>query len=346
MILLENIQIQVPGFSVTDVNLTIETGEFFALLGPTGSGKTLILETIAGLMPARSGRIVIDGREVTGSPPESRNVGMVYQDSALFPHLSVEKNIHYGLRYGRGDDGNLKRLAELIERLGIGHLMKRSVLHLSGGEKQRVALARALATRPAVLLLDEPLSALDSAFREEVRRALKNLHGSLGTTFILVTHDFSEALYLADNAAVISKGRLQQVGRVQEIFRQPANPFVAGFVGMKNIFQAGFHGEKAHLGKLELCLAGPNGCQGEAKYVGIRPEDVLVWPKGQCPERDNVFSGRIRDLEAYGVHYLITVETDGPEISAVVGGGVLMDTDMIEGAGVNICLPPEKLHLF
>ena len=206
MIELKQLRIAVPGFEVRDIDLTIQKGEFFALLGPTGSGKTLILETIAGLMTARSGRILIEEQDVTHLPPERRNVGMVYQESALFPHLSVEKNIRYGLRYCRSDRMDPRRLHGLVEQLEISHLLKRSVRNLSGGEKQRVALARALATRPSVLLLDEPLSALDSSFREDVRHALKELHRSLNTTFVLVTHDFTEALYLADRGRGAFRG--------------------------------------------------------------------------------------------------------------------------------------------
>jgi molybdate/tungstate transport system ATP-binding protein len=345
MIELENVRITVPGFEVADVNLTVEAGEFFALLGPTGSGKTMILESIAGLRPISGGRIRIDGRDATHAPPESRNVGVVYQDSALFPHMNVEKNIRFSLRYRPADDDHARRLSDLIDQLGLGPLMKRSVLYLSGGEKQRVALARALAARPSALLLDEPLSALDSSFREEVRRALKVLHASLGTTFLLVTHDFGEALYLADRAAVIHQGRLKQVGAVQDIFRHPADPFTAGFVGMKNIFEAGSENGRVRAGGLELRLSSPASPGGGVVTLGIRPEDVCLSAPGAASEPPNTFSGVIRDLAAHGMYFLAAVETGGLTIAAVVGAGEVMESGLTEGQTVRVTLPPAKIRM-
>jgi molybdate/tungstate transport system ATP-binding protein len=193
--------------------------------------------------------------------------------------------------------------------------------------------------------LDEPLSAPDSSFREEVRRSLKQLHQALKMTFLLVTHDFSEAIYLADRAAVISKGRLQQVGGVQEIFRYPANPFVANFVGMKNIFQADLDDNIARIGSINLILSNGDSQKHGTRILGIRPEDVWVRPVSQTPAVPNTFEGRVRNLEAFGMQFTINIDVMGEDIRAVVDGGRLMAMTISEGSVVHVCLPAEKIHI-
>jgi molybdate/tungstate transport system ATP-binding protein len=186
MIEIKDLFIKFPGFVLRDINLSIGDGEFFMLLGPTGAGKTLVLEAIAGIVPITGGQIVVKGRDITRLPPEHRGTSIVYQDYALFPHLSVLKNITYGLRYHKNDPKiSEKRVTWLMEQLGLQSLAQRSIHNLSGGEKQRVALARALAVNPSVLLLDEPLSALDPNFREDIRELLKKLHQEVETTFLM-----------------------------------------------------------------------------------------------------------------------------------------------------------------
>jgi molybdate/tungstate transport system ATP-binding protein len=235
MIRIENLCVRLPDFSLEDINLHAAAGEFFVLLGPTGAGKTLLLESLAGLLPVSSGRIYLDGREVTESAPEKRGIGIVYQDSALFPHLTVRQNITFGLRYRKTNPiRSQKKFDFLIDVLRLDHLLQRTVAHLSGGEKQRVALARALVVEPALLLLDEPLSALDPNFREEIRDILKDLHFNTGVTVLMVTHDFAEARYLGQRIAVINQGRIEQIGSPEEIFRRPTTPFTARFVSMHN----------------------------------------------------------------------------------------------------------------
>ncbi len=203
MIRLAGIMNRFPGFSLGPLDLHITAGEFFILLGPTGSGKTVILKSIAGIRRPDSGKIFIEKQDVTRITPEKRHVGIVYQDQALFPHLSVQENIFFGLRYQRQKmKSDHKGLAAIIETLGLTSHLNKSIRDLSGGERQRVALARALAIEPRVLLLDEPLSALDPSFRGEIQRLLKQLHAALKTTFIMVTHDFNEAFYLADRVVL------------------------------------------------------------------------------------------------------------------------------------------------
>jgi molybdate/tungstate transport system ATP-binding protein len=237
MIRIENLRVRLPGFALEDINLHTEAGEFFVLLGPTGAGKTLLLESVAGLLPVSSGRVYLNGREVTRLAPEKRGIGIVYQDSALFPHLTVKQNITFGLRYRKTEPmHSQKKFVLLVDALKLDHLLQRTVMHLSGGEKQRVALARALVVEPALLLLDEPLSALDPNFREEIRDILKALHFNTGVTVLMVTHDFAEARYLGQRIAVINQGRIEQIGSAEEIFRRPATPFTVRFVSMHNPF--------------------------------------------------------------------------------------------------------------
>ena len=342
MIRLESLRIDLPGFNVQDVNLTIETGEFFTLLGPTGAGKTLILEAIGGLMPITSGRILIGKRDMTDMPTEYRGVGIVYQDCALFPHLSVMKNITYGLQYHRNTSE--KTLKWLIGELNLDSLLDRSIYHLSGGEKQRVALARALAVNPSVLLLDEPLSSLDPNFREETGKTLKKLHQDTGITFLMVTHDFAEALYLADRGGVINDGRLEQVGKIQEIFTKPDTPFVADFVGMKNIFKARFQDTKAVLKHLEMELG--RVIAGEKQYVAVRPEDILLSTRPISSDDYNVYRGKVVRFVTHGFFYRIVVETGGLEFNVLAHKGSIQDLNPMEGNEVFMGVKPSSVHVF
>ncbi|MBN2254899.1 MAG: ATP-binding cassette domain-containing protein, partial [Deltaproteobacteria bacterium] len=232
MIRVEDVNIRLGEFTLRDINLAIDENEFFVLMGPTGAGKTVLLEAIAGLIPLRSGTIRVRDKDVTKMPPEKRGVSIVYQDYALFPHLTVRENIEYGLHFHKVDRGEAdKRLTRMVEILDLGHLLKRLPLNLSGGENQRVALARALMVNPRVLLLDEPLSALDPGFREEIRNRLKGLHQNSTVTFLMVTHDFADALSLAERATVMNNGVIEQTGSMSDIFQRPNSTFVADFVG-------------------------------------------------------------------------------------------------------------------
>lgn len=237
MLKVEKLTVKCGAFTLKDISFEVARGEFFVLLGPTGAGKTVLLETIAGLHSPTRGRVFLGGQDVTLLPPERRGIAIVYQDYALFPHLKVKENITYALRFRRHSERKIKGWREVVDLLGIGHLLARYPGSLSGGEKQRVALARALAAQPQMLLLDEPLSALDPATREEIERELKKLHVALGLTTVMVTHNFSEVFALADQVAVIFDGALAQVGTPQEVFRNPKSREVARFVGTENFYQ-------------------------------------------------------------------------------------------------------------
>jgi len=222
--------------AVDDVDLVIDQGEFFSLLGPSGSGKTTVLRMIAGFELPTAGAVLLDGRDVTHTPPYDRNVNTVFQDYALFPHMTVQENVEYGLKVkkvGRGDRRD--RARDALDKVRLGNFGHRRPTQLSGGQRQRVALARALVNRPKVLLLDEPLGALDLKLREEMQVELKEIQRDVGITFVFVTHDQGEALSMSNRVAVFNQGNLEQVGTPREIYEYPATSFVAGFVGTSNV---------------------------------------------------------------------------------------------------------------
>ena len=344
MIRIETLRIELPGFALKDIDILIQDGEFFTLLGPTGAGKTLMLEAIAGLVPITSGRIHVNGRDITHIPPEQRGIGIVYQDYALFPHLTVLENITFGLRYHKTDPQTSEQwLQWLMERLGLRQLASRSISYLSGGEKQRVALARALAVKPSVLLLDEPLCALDPNFREEIRHVLKKLHQEVGITFLMVTHDFAEALFLGERAAMLNHGRIEQIGPVSHVFKRPATPFVAEFVGMKNVFPATFDDAKAVVDDLELDLLEPPA--KDKRYVAIRAEDVVIRKEKPCQNHVNVFKGKVLELIDRGISHEVLVRTGTVIFKAMLTKGTLLEMNFLEGKEVHIEIQPSSIHV-
>jgi molybdate/tungstate transport system ATP-binding protein len=343
MIAIEQLTVRVPGFSLAGIDLSVQEGEFFALIGPTGAGKTLILESVAGLVRCAGGRILIRGNDITHLPPEARGVGIVYQDHALFPHLSVRDNIRYGLRYRPDvDDSCRSHIERWIEHLGLSHLLDRAIDNLSGGEKQRVALARALAIQPNVLLLDEPLSALDPTFREEIRRLLHGLHRDTGITILMVTHDFSEAHFLAQRVAVIDRGRIEQTGTLKTVFTAPATPFVARFVGMKNIFPITFDGGKACTGDLSFTVAKPDGPK---THMAIRPEHIRIFVAKPGNAGENLFEGSITGISNQGVVSEIDVAVAATHFQLILTTSQVHQLDLAPGQRVHIGVPADQIHL-
>ncbi|MFO7599537.1 MAG: ABC transporter ATP-binding protein [Candidatus Desulfacyla sp.] len=345
MIRLEDLNVSLLNFNLRDIHLTVAENEFFALMGPTGAGKTVLLEAIAGLVPVKSGRIFIGEREVTGLPPERRGIGIVYQDHALFPHQTVLQNITYGLHFHKAQRTEAQdRREHLIELLQLSHLLDRLPTHLSGGEKQRVALARALMVAPEVLLLDEPLSALDPNFREEVRDALKELHKTSKAAFLMVTHDFSDALFLAERAAVMNQGRLEQIGVTEEIFRRPTSFFAAEFVGMKNIFPATFDGAMARIGELTIEMgAAP---KGSMRYLSVRPEDVVISREPTSRNGATVFQGEIKRVVDHGFYLSVSIKTGGLVFQSVMPKNAFLDADPRNWTAVYVQVRPSSLHTF
>jgi len=232
MINIHDLNLKVGNFALKKITFDIGENEFFVLMGPTGAGKTMLLETIAGINTCDSGKIIMNNKEITNLPPEKRSIGIVYQDCALFPHINVKKNITYGVRYnGINREESKRRLALLSEDLNLEHLLNRLPVNLSGGEKQRVALARAMMVKPELILLDEPFSNLDPRFRDEVKEMIRNVHRTTQTTFVMVTHDFDDARELGERGAIIRDGLIEQVGKLNDIFENPKTSFVTSFVG-------------------------------------------------------------------------------------------------------------------
>jgi putative spermidine/putrescine transport system ATP-binding protein len=273
--------------AVGGVDLNVGAGEFFTLLGPSGSGKTTTLRMIAGFEQPDEGRITLAGEDITHRPPYARDVNTVFQDYALFPHMTVADNVGYGLKVkGVPRDTRKQQVAEVLEMVRLGGYGARKPVQLSGGQRQRVALARSIVNRPKVLLLDEPLGALDLKLRQEMQVFLKSLQRELGMTFLYVTHDQEEALTMSDHLAVFNEGRIEQVGAPNDVYERPATEFVAGFVGTSNIVERG------------------------GRRISVRPERIALNGTGEA--------ATVSDVVFVGAFRRILVETDGGDRLTVV----------------------------
>ena len=299
------------------ISLRIESGEFFCLLGPSGCGKTTTLNLIGGFIPLTSGELRIEGKRVNDLPPHRRNVNTVFQNYALFPHMSVAQNVAFGLRMeGLADAETGRRVTEYLELVGLGGYRDRYPGQLSGGQAQRVALARALAKEPAVLLLDEPLGALDLKLRKQMQVELSRIHRQVGTTFVFVTHDQEEALSMATRIAVMAGGHVRQIGSPREIYQGPVDRFVADFIGESN-FLDGRLAEEGVGSRFQLIdgtlVPTPTaaGARNGRVALMIRPESIGVGrlaPAGSTPAA--VLTGRATNIAFMGNHTRITVQTD------------------------------------
>ncbi|HUE45139.1 MAG TPA: ABC transporter ATP-binding protein [Aestuariivirgaceae bacterium] len=307
--------------AVDDVTFDIPPNEFFALLGPSGCGKTTLLRMLAGLERPSAGEIVIDGQDMAFTPPNQRPVNMVFQSYAVFPHMTVEQNVGYGLKVvGTPKQEIASRVSEALAMVQLAELAKRRPDQLSGGQRQRVALARALVKRPKVLLLDEPLSALDAKLRDQMRMELTRLQQSVGITFIIVTHDQDEALSMADRIAVMDKGRISQIASPSELYEQPVSRFVADFIGKVNLIEADVVGradgmlvcEAKGLGRLTV----PHRGHASGRIaLAIRPERLTLSPE-QPPANGNVsVRGKVLDVAYYGdTSHVSLASQDGLEL--------------------------------
>ena len=324
-IVLEELAKEYPGGvrAVDGLDLTIRDGEFFALLGPSGCGKTTLLRTIAGLETATGGTIHIGGRDVTGLAPGARDVAMVFQDYALFPHMSVRDNIAYPLRIKKvGKEERHAKAAETAEGLSLGHLLERRPGQLSGGQQQRAALARAVACHPQVFLFDEPLSNLDARLRLEARTFLKRLQRDLGVTTVFVTHDQAEALAMSDRMAVMDAGRIRQIGSPKEVFQRPASTFVAGFIGSTpmNLIPATVERDTLRVAGTVVPLpddARPHVRDGERLVFAARPEYMNLSPTQQT----GGFGGTVVIVENMGVGALVSLEVGERIVQVTVPEG-------------------------
>ncbi|HEY8611489.1 MAG TPA: ABC transporter ATP-binding protein [Roseomonas sp.] len=296
--------------AVQGASLEVASGQFLTLLGPSGSGKTTILMMIAGFVEPTSGRILLDGRDITSLPPERRDFGMVFQGYALFPHMTVAENVAFPLRVrhlGRADrDAKVRATLDLVQ---LDRFADRRPSQLSGGQQQRVALARALVFDPALLLLDEPLSALDKKLRAELQDELKALHRRVGRTFINVTHDQEEALSLSDRIAILNHGHIVQIGSPEALYERPATRFVADFLGKSNFIEGVAEGDSGGISLqrgASRVLARGTVPAGRA-LLSLRPEKIVLLPEGAV--EDNVVEGRIAAWSYLGTGYALTVTT-------------------------------------
>ncbi|HLR50417.1 MAG TPA: ABC transporter ATP-binding protein [Candidatus Sphingobacterium stercoripullorum] len=335
--------------AVHDFNLSINQGEMVALLGPSGCGKTTTLRMLAGFTSVTGGRITIGGSDITAIPAHQRNIGMVFQGYALFPHMTVEQNVAFGLEMRGLSKKELKQQAEVaLERVRLREFADRLPKQLSGGQQQRVALARAMVISPEVLLLDEPLSALDARLRHEVRAEIKELQREFGLTTLIVTHDQDEALSMADRLVVMSKGRIEQVGTPDEVYEQPKNRFVAEFLGKINLLEgqsAGSTGFTLHDGTTIKIINEQN--QGELNSVCFRPERAQIMPL-TTPESSeyNSIVATVRFLNYLGPHIECEL-TLKDHTKLVVNMPNTSDRDftLTEGTKVQVRWRPHDTHL-
>jgi putative spermidine/putrescine transport system ATP-binding protein len=323
--------------ALDNVDLEIESGEFVTLLGPSGSGKTTLLMVLAGFIRPDSGSVAFGDRDVSLVPPHQRDVGMVFQNYALFPHMSVAGNIAYPLKLrGKSKDEIARRVKEALDLVQLGDLGERRIDQLSGGQRQRVALARAIVFEPRILLMDEPLSALDKKLREQMQIEVRHLHQRLGMTTVYVTHDQREALTMSDRIAVIDRGRFRQIGKPQDIYERPESRFIAEFIGESQFLAIDFHSGKAwHQGRALLVDRMPDNSP-RSSYLVVRPEKLVVLGPGDHSSM-NIFEGIVQEVVYQGETSIIYV--------TIAGGGELAfrrparsDDSTVAGLGAPIRL--------
>jgi ABC-type sugar transport system ATPase subunit len=329
----QNIAVRAGSFRLGPITLTVGDGEYLIVLGPTGAGKTVTLEAIAGLRRLDSGRVLMDGQDMTAAPPEARRIGFLYQDSLLFPHLGVRDNLAYGAhRLPRGE--RAATIARLAAMLGIEPLLGRMPRGLSGGERQRVGLARALATRPAILLLDEPMAALDPNSRHELRDRLRSLHRELGTTTIHVTHNFNEALALGDRVAVLIDGRVLQAGAAAEVFSRPDSEQIARFLSTARVTEDTPGGAEMEFALETESLSLKLGDEGGAQAVLVAAGSNLH--RGAASDGAGALPARVVAVENGGAELTLRLSV-AVEMRATLSPGAARE--VAPGAGVWVRLP-------
>lgn len=338
---------------VDDLSLSIARGEFLTLLGPSGSGKTTTLMLLAGFEKPEKGRILVEGRDVVPLAPYKRDMGVVFQNYALFPHMTVNENIGYSLRARKTPGKEIRRkVAEALELVRLPDVGDRKPAQLSGGQQQRIALARALVYQPRLILMDEPLGALDKALRTVMQRELKELHRQLGTTFVFVTHDQDEALTMADRIAIFNEGKIVQLGTPQDLYSFPQTAFVASFLGQTNLLDATFaatDGARAVLkvdgfdGEVRATL--PNDADfrpGDRVRAAIRPENIRVGQRSGAPADTWTVPAVVTDCVFHGDHLLVQTAAGGQQISVKMGRHDLVS---LPSAGEAISLEIPEMHM-
>lgn len=347
----QRLSLRVGAFALREITFSIGAGETFVILGPSGAGKSLLLETLAGFYAPEGGRIAIGGRDVTDASPEARRIAFMFQDYALFPHLSVAQNVAFGRRYS-AQRSDAEPVSALLARLGLQSLADRKPAHLSGGEKQRVALARALAMRPSLFLFDEPLAALDAGTRGALRAELKTFLARSEVPAIYVTHDQLEALALADKMAVMSGGALVQVGTPSEIFNAPLNAMVANFVGVETVLEGTVVGVSEGVAQVAVgphvlhALSNDSVGVHQRVLAGIRPENVAIARSRQAHSSvRNQFDARVLGTEASGPLIKVTLDAGFPLVAYVAKQSVI-ELGLAPGAQVVASIKATTIHLF
>ncbi|NJO80511.1 MAG: putative 2-aminoethylphosphonate ABC transporter ATP-binding protein [Cyanobacteria bacterium RM1_2_2] len=338
--------------ALRDVYLDVYPGEFLCLLGPSGCGKTTLLRIIAGLEIQTSGRVIQAGKDVSRFPPAQRDFGIVFQSYALFPNLTATQNIAYGLQNAKRPKAEIdRRVAELLETVGLGSMGQKYPAQMSGGQQQRVALARALALSPGLLLLDEPLSALDAQVRVKLRTEIAQLQKRLGITTVMVTHDQSEALAMADRIVVMDKGYISQVGTPFAVYQRPSNPFVANFIGVMNFLKGTVVApDQVRCGNIILKAPQNTVPVNQAAMVAIRPEEIRVLTTAAAQANpQNVILAEVHSMEYMGTGYLVTCAPDGDSKESL-----MIDVSTFEAKGLGLgngstlqlYLPPDSVQVF
>jgi spermidine/putrescine transport system ATP-binding protein len=341
--------------AVDDLTLSIERGAFYALLGPSGCGKTTTLRMIGGFEDPSSGVIYLGGQTVTDLPPYRRDVNTVFQSYALFPHLSVERNVAFGLERKKVGKAEVKRrVAETLELVQLGPLAKRRPGQLSGGQQQRVALARALVNRPRALLLDEPLGALDLRLRKQLQIELKRIQREVGITFVHVTHDQEEAMSMADTIAVMNKGKIEQAGSAEELYERPHTAFVANFLGVSNLVDGKVLERGAEIatvetddGTVQIPCSRMEEAPGAAVRIGVRPEKIELVPASEGVRAGrNALRGRVSVASFLGVSIQYLVTAPGGEELTVIAPNRDGEQPRTLGAGQEVLLTWDPQHTF
>lgn len=348
LIQVRDLKVNLGSFLLHDINLDVNQGEYFIILGPTGAGKTVLLEAIAGLYPVLQGSISVNGKEITRLKPEKRGIAMVYQEQVLFPHLSVKDNIAFGLKAQKCPKMEIgPRVQHIAEVLDATDLLQRDPTTLSGGEKQRVALARALVTEPAVLLLDEPLSALDPENKERMQHELAKIHHRLKVTTIHVTHDFEEAIALGHRVAVLNEGRIAQVGTPEDVLRRPNSEFVARFALSRNVFSGmaqdiGDGYVSVDIGGVQLM--GITDLR-DAVRLSLRPEDIFISTEPLQSTARNSFRGTITEVVDRGAVMHLTVSIP-PDFICLITRQAFEELQLRKGVRVWITFKASAIHIF
>jgi iron(III) transport system ATP-binding protein len=337
--------------ALNSIDLSIGAGELVCFVGPSGCGKTTLLRIIAGLETQSAGRVIQNGRDVSTAPPSARDYGIVFQSYALFPNLTIRANVAYGLVNRRRARAQIDaRVKELLTLVGLPDSGGKYPSQLSGGQQQRIALARALATSPSLLLLDEPLSALDAKERERLRGEIRQLQRRLGVTTIMVTHDQEEALSMSDRVVVMNHGRIEQTGTPLQVYEQPATPFVADFLGKVNVLKATcLGGGRFRVGRVELSTSVNGVAAGAAVRLYLRPEDRVLADGGPVETMPNALHGRVEHIDFLGTYCLAALEVDGfdgQRLLVYFSLNQALELGVREGASIPFALRGERVRVF